>query len=111
MLASAGERVSLVKVKRKSMKEVMTFRYYVTCYCLIFWVTTNMRIVPLTVSTYIHKEVAALEIYVALIGRRALWLLLQNASNYCKMGKSGDVSELLNRLRLSIFTASKPNCC
>jgi hypothetical protein len=30
----------------------LTFRRYVMCYCLIFFIAINMTIVPLIVSTY-----------------------------------------------------------
>lgn len=39
---------------------------------LNFLVAINMTIFPLTVSTYVHKEVAALVIYVTVIRRRAI---------------------------------------
>jgi len=75
-----------------------------------------MTIVPLTASTYIHKEVAALVIYVTVIRRRAIMTSITRVRN--KMHKmtakwasrvtfpnsSTDFDDLF-------FSASKPNLC
>lgn len=75
-----------------------------------------MAIVPLNVSAYIHKDVAALAIYVTVIRRRAIMIYITRVCN--KMHKM--TAKWASRVTFPnsstdfdclFFSASKPNCC
>lgn len=75
-----------------------------------------MTIAPLNVSTYIHKEVAALAIYVTVIRRSAIMIFITRVCN--KMHKmTAKWASRVTFLNSSTdfdglsFSVSKPNCC